>query len=132
MDAARVAAGDSLHEATDGDAVDLQCEVNRVRHPAVRMQARTGATKRCCEQTFEELVVLLSGEDRARRAAPLDHVVRSSRNVQSLTTRHAATSVCKLETGHRGPRVRRALYGGAPTYPAIFFLGRCRGTRSRF
>ena len=81
MDAARVAAGDSLHEATDGNAVDLQREVNRVRRPAVRVQARAGATQRRREQTFEELVVLVLGEDRASRAAPLDYVVRSSRNV---------------------------------------------------
>jgi hypothetical protein len=39
MDAARVAAGDSLHEATDGNAVDLQREVNCVRRPAIRVQA---------------------------------------------------------------------------------------------
>ena len=81
MDAARVAAGDSLHEATDGNAVDLQREVNRIGCPAVRVQACAGATQRRREQSFEELVVLVLGEDWASRTAPLDYVVRSSRNV---------------------------------------------------
>src|SRR5678815_1414369 len=81
VDAACVAAGDSLHESTDGNTVDLQREVDRIGCPAVRVQARAGATECRREQTFEELVVLVLGEDRASRATPLDYVVRSSRNV---------------------------------------------------
>src|SRR5262249_29416479 len=81
VDAARVAAGDALHETADRNAVDLQRDVDRVGRPAVRVQARAGATQCRREQTFEELVVLQLGEDRASRTAPLDYVVRSARNV---------------------------------------------------
>ena len=92
MHAARVAAGEPLHDAADGDLIALQDQVNGLRRPTIAMNPGVGTAQAGREQSLEQNVVFGLRKNGVMRVAMLDDIVRAACNMKPLTSRHPAIS----------------------------------------